>query len=126
LEELNFSAWLFRVASNTINDHFRKIYREPNISELDEKAINVPSSDSPQKNLIRKDDKTQLQSAFSKLPENYREILELRFIQEFNLKETCEILGRNSVSVRVLQYRALSKLKNILNSEYGFSGEKIQ
>src|SRR5437762_5038793 len=34
MENLNFSAWLYRIAYNTVNDHFRKKYRTPEIMAI--------------------------------------------------------------------------------------------
>lgn len=124
--ELNFPAWLFKIASNTINDYFRKSYRSPLSLELDENAANVKSPDSPAGDAIKKQDTAVLKDALTKLSPKYREILELRFIQEFSIKETCEILDKNSLSVRVGQYRALQKLRKILENSYDFGYEKIQ
>lgn len=120
-----FSAWLFKVAKNTINDYFRKIYRSPLTSPLDEVAFNLGGADSPQKDAMRNQDAAALKIALQQLPPQYRQILELRFVQEFSVRETCEILGKNSLAVRVGQYRALKKLREILKNSYDYGYEQI-
>src|SRR5258708_34663295 len=49
VEELNFSAWLYKIATNAINDLYRQKYRRPEPLELNEDAAIVfdnPSYDS--------------------------------------------------------------------------------
>ncbi len=113
LVEVNFSAWLYKIAGNCINDYFRKKYRSPQVVELEE-AVAISSKDNVAEKLMLEADFKTVENAFAKLPSQYRQILELRFIQDFSLKETADILQKNAVSVRVLQFRALKSLKEIL------------
>src|SRR6185369_14593410 len=53
MNELNFSAWLYRIAGNTINDYFRKKYRTPQISSMDEN-FDVASSYSLEQSMEEK------------------------------------------------------------------------
>ena len=55
-----------------------------------------------------------LNRGLAKLPPQYREVLELRFVQEFNLDETSKILNKTNLSVRLAQHRALKSLRKIL------------
>ncbi len=121
MENLNFSAWLYKVAGNTINDFFRKKYRSPQISELNDNLDVAGGS------LIEKDfeinwDWNLAHTAFQELPPIYRQVLELRFVQDLSLSEVSEILNKNNLSVRLIQHRALKKIRKILNNsnlEYG-------
>ncbi len=110
---LKFKSWLYTIAANTVNDHFRKIYRRPENLELDEN-LNVSSGRTPAEELVIYSDIEIIKKAVALLPEKYREIIELRFVQDIELKDCAKILNKNSVSIRVLQYRALNKLRKIL------------
>lgn len=121
MEDLNFSAWLYRIASNTINDHFRKKYRTPEILGIDE-HFDIASKISVQKEAELHSDAELVKLALKELPEQYQQVLELRFIQDFNLSEIAQILKKSNLSVRLLQHRALKKIKIILNSD-GFIGK---
>lgn len=116
MEDLNFSAWLYRVAGNTINDYFRKKYRSPEPAALDE-TFDVPSSQSLQKDIEIGSEMETVRAAFGQLPDLYRQVLELRFIQEFSLEEIARILDKSNLSVRLLQFRALKKIKIILKDK---------
>lgn len=112
LKDLNFSAWLYTVASNTVNDHFRKVYRRPQTVSLD--PIFDTAADNDTSDLVNSSlDAVLLHKALSELPINYKQVLELRFIQELSVEETAKVLKKNSVSVRVLQHRAMKKLERI-------------
>lgn len=108
-ENLNLSAWLYKVASNTINDFYRKQYRSPITVDLD--SVPEIESNDHQIDIL---DIEFLNRGLAKLPPQYREVLELRFVQEFNLDETSKILNKTNLSVRLAQHRALKSLRKIL------------
>lgn len=114
MARLNFSAWLYKVAGNTINDYFRSKYRKPEPLGIDE---NFDAADrrSLAKEISAKWDWQIVQTAFNELPVLYKQVLELRFIQNFSPEETARILGKTNLSIRLIQFRALKKLKLMLD-----------
>jgi RNA polymerase sigma-70 factor (ECF subfamily) len=114
-DDLNFNAWLYKIAGNTINDHFRKAYRTPDILSIDEN-FDLPSSQSLEKEIEVSSDMDNMRKTFAKLPPLYKQVLELRFLQEFSLDEIAKILNKSNLSVRLLQHRALKKVKIILDN----------
>lgn len=115
VKDLNFSAWLYRVASNTVNDHYRKSYRRPQTVSIEE-FFQVSSPENIEESTDIKFDSEAVRKVVSQLPSNYKQIIELRYFQMFNVDETAKILDRNSVTVRVLQHRAIAKLKRIFKN----------
>ncbi len=113
LEETNFNAWIYTVARNTINDYHRKDYRTPTMTDIEE-ATNVASTNSATDLLFSNEAKATISSNLELLPPDYKEVIELRFIEEFSIKETAKIMNKTNVSVRLLQHRAIKKLKTIL------------
>lgn len=116
MEKLNFPAWLYKIASNTVNDFFRKKYRAPEITPIDEN-FDPPSRVSLEKDFSVNWDWNLARASFSQLPEIYKQVLELRFIQGFSLTETADILKKSNLSIRLIQYRALKKVKIILEQD---------
>lgn len=114
IEDLNFSAWLYKIASNTVNDYYRKKYRNPEPVSIDE-AIGVKSRDDSMDEVNLHFDKKLISSALDKLPVHYKQVIELRFFQEFNIEETAKILDKTSITVRVWQHRAVKQLEKIFN-----------
>jgi len=115
LKGLNFSAWLYRVASNTINDHYRKVYRRPQTVELDP-AYNLAGTDDTEKLTEDSFEADSIRKVIDELPENYKQIIELRYFQDFTVEETAKVLNKSSITVRVLQHRATKKLKQLFNN----------
>lgn len=112
LEDLNFSAWLYKIASNTLNDHYRKKYRNPQIVALEHAQETVSdnnSTDEANSNMNLEILKVNL----DKLSDEYKQVIELRFFQEFSVKETAQILNKNSVTIRVWQHRAIKQLEDL-------------
>ncbi len=50
-----------------------------------------------------------------KLPENYRNILTQRFIRCKNIRNTAEFLNLSENNVRVIQFRAIKKAREIFD-----------
>lgn len=49
------------------------------------------------------------------LTEDQRNVIILRFQEEFSLKETAEIIGKNVNAVKALQNRAIQKLRQVMS-----------
>ncbi|QQS23099.1 sigma-70 family RNA polymerase sigma factor [bacterium] len=116
LKDLNFSAWLYKVATNTINDYYRKIYREPKAVSIDE-ARDIAGEDDPAANASRGLEKYIVRETVDKLPPHFKEVIELRFFQDFSVAETARILGRESITVRVWQHRAVKQLQKLYKEQ---------
>lgn len=116
MENLNFSAWLYRVASNTVNDYFRKKYRTPEMTSIDE-SFDITDGYSLEEEAAINSDLEIVRAALNNLPPQYKQVLELRFVQDLTLDETAAVLNKSNLSVRLAQFRALKKLKVILNKK---------
>ncbi len=115
LDDLNYSAWLYRVASNTINDHYRKHYRSAPVVPLEE-AKETIAKETATASIHLEFDKKLIQENLEKLPSHFKQVIELRFFQEFSINETAEILNKNNVTIRVWQYRAIKRLEKLFQT----------
>ncbi len=116
LQNLNFSAWLYKVAGNTINDYYRRKYRQPSQVPLEEARQFASKEIGPEEKTSHGLERTSVQRALAKLPQHYKEVIELRFFQDFTVTETANIMGKNSVTIRVWQFRALTRLKDLFKN----------
>lgn len=112
LENLNYSAWLYKVASNTINDHYRKHYKSAQTVPLEE-AKETIAKETATTSIHLEFDKKIIQENLDKLPPHFKQVIELRFFQEFSINETAQILDKNNVTIRVWQYRAIKQLEKL-------------
>ncbi len=119
-----FSAWLYRIASNEVNYFFRKKKYEPVSLEASIKEINlqIPSSIDIENELIEAQEiidnnkKYQLaKEILMKLPDKYREVLVLRYMEDLKITEISEILGKREGTIKSLISRGIDKLKKFLN-----------
>jgi RNA polymerase sigma-70 factor (ECF subfamily) len=102
-----FSTWLFQIANYTIIDHWRT---NKETSEL-EKFANSADLATEQKLYENYD---YLMTAIDELPEDYKTVLNLRFMQDLSIEEVAHIMNKTQVGIRVLQHRALNSLRKIL------------
>ena len=51
----------------------------------------------------------------NELTEDQRNVIVLRFQEEFTLKETAEIIGKNVNAVKALQNRGIQKLRQVMS-----------
>ena len=112
IKDLNFSAWLYKVTANTINDFYRKTYREPKTVPIEE-AAEVAGIDNTATNAGRGLERQVIEQTLDKLPTHYKQVIELRFLQDFSIADTARILQRNSVTIRVWQHRAIKQLEKL-------------
>jgi RNA polymerase sigma-70 factor (ECF subfamily) len=103
-------AWLYQIARNLVTDHWRKHKTVP----LDEDMVIVDTQDPHDVELDRKLDNEKLMKAVSKLPDESKQIVVLRFINGYSARQTAEVLDISEANVRVKQHRALKKLKELL------------
>jgi RNA polymerase sigma-70 factor (ECF subfamily) len=119
-EEAQIASWLYRVSQNAIADYWRAFYRLPIVAseQLGEswEPADVPnplagSGASPARSQAAGEDHARLRvdRLLSRLPENYRRVLELRFLQRLSVAETADRMGISRGNAKVLQYRALRK-----------------
>lgn len=63
--------------------------------------------DGSEQEVLESDAPDRLRQVLAKLPDNYRRILELRFLQAFSVREAAGQMGVSVSNAKVLQHRAL-------------------
>ncbi len=107
--------WLFRIAHNVTIDFLRK--RKP-LRIIESFLQNKKDSNPlPEDMLQLKEEARELYKALGQLNPSNREVIVLRKIKGFTIKETSEILGWSENKVKVTLHRAIPILKNQLAKE---------
>ena len=108
-------AYFFTIARNLIIDFWRKKRgTEIEGEEKENVLLNLPTKNGPRENFQKKEKSEFVEKILEKLKPEYREILELKFLQDFSTAEIAEKTGKSLANVRQIQVRALRKLKNLL------------
>jgi len=111
-------ALLYKIARNLIIDHYRKNKNRETISLDGDNGIQViDEKQSAAKAMELKTDLLVLETKLPQLKDEYREIIILRFVNELSIKEVAEILDKSKGNTRVLIFRALKALKELLESD---------
>ncbi len=108
-----FASWLYRIAHNLVVDHYRRRSRRPQIS-LDDAPILATESDDPVTFAELKVDIDQLRGAMRRLTEEQVQIITLRFLEGYNIRQVSQITGKSEDAVKAMQYRAVSTLRQLM------------
>ncbi len=107
-------AWLYQVARTSVTDHWRSYYRGPvtSLEQMEEhKAASLAdkplclSNDIEETNFAGE----KIRAILEMLPQNYRRVLQLRFLEGCSLKETAQAMQITQSNAKVMQHRALQK-----------------
>jgi len=107
-----FSTWLFRIAHNRLNDHWRAARHRPAApADADERVQALTDSHTPEAELSSFQQRRQVQLAMEQLPAEQREVLQLRLELELSLDEIGQITGVGRETVKSRLRYAMDKLR---------------
>lgn len=117
--KLKFSSWIYRIAHNCVISGWRKIKARPQIAfNIDNDIIkNITDTFDLEKNTDRIIDKQQVKQALDKLNYKYKEVLELRYMEQKTYEEISDILKKPPGTIAALINRAKKKLKKHIKYE---------
>ena len=110
----NFRAWIYRIAHNIVIDHHRTKKHEVSLDHISPAA--KPES-GPEKLIEIKQENQKLMDGIAQLEPKYREVIVLRFINQLSHAETAKVLNIKEGHVRVLQYRGLKILSDLMTED---------
>jgi RNA polymerase sigma-70 factor (ECF subfamily) len=110
------SAWLYQIAKNNIIDYYRikketvsldavEDFLEDEVNPVDLTSLNIE-----QKNLL---------SLVEQLPEDQQQVIKYKFFEDLANEEIAYIMDKSEGAIRVIQHRAITRLKELLDQKYG-------
>jgi RNA polymerase sigma factor (sigma-70 family) len=100
----NVRAYLVKTARTVLADHWRRHYAARDaaieLEKLPPGALTTPPNS---------DASERAERLLSLLPDQFRRVLELRFLRGFSVREAANEMGVTESNARVLQFRALRK-----------------
>jgi RNA polymerase sigma-70 factor (ECF subfamily) len=111
-------ALLYKIARNVVIDYYRSAGTK-NLSLNDEEnPLDVIDEEkSPESLQADLDQAADIKLIMSKLPllkDEYREVIIMKFVSDLSLEEIADISGKTKGNIRVLIYRALKALKELV------------
>ena len=119
-DESKLSSWIFKIAYNLCQDHFRKKSPSSQREQVLSEKKGILSEPLFQRQLEQHQMSACVQDKIRLLPESYQTVLVLFDLMEFNHQEIAEILDISIENVKVRLHRARRKLKTILEEECRF------
>jgi RNA polymerase sigma-70 factor (ECF subfamily) len=113
---ISFKHWLFRIATNAVNDYLREVKKRQNINQRIIKNIRTESvfTITPDPDLLEK--KALLQQAILRLKPRYQAIITLHYFENMKLIEIAACLDKKPSTVRNWLSRATKKLRQELSA----------
>ncbi len=113
----NIRLYLYRSAHHLVLERFRDAHPHSTL----EVAIGTPKKDESTSMRSQTDERVMVEALLStmntELSEDQRLVIILRFLEDFSLKETAEIIGKDVNNVKVIQNRGLARLKKAMGMD---------
>lgn len=104
----SFKNWIFGIVKHKIMDYYQEKYKIEKLPLVED--IFLEEEDDTDH--IQEKEK-KIGTILQKLPENYRQVLYLRFLKGYTTAEIAQELGLSISNVKVIQYRAVKKAGEI-------------
>ncbi|RHR50398.1 RNA polymerase sigma factor [Parabacteroides sp. AF17-28] len=120
---LNPEAFCVTLVKNLCLDYLRS----PRANRHDEdvaEAVTLSTDSSPDKELEMQDKVEHIRYLISRLPENQRQVIRLRGIDDCSMDEIEQITGLNAVNIRVLLSRARKIIREQFDKYYAHEYER--
>ncbi len=107
-----FAAWLIAIARNLVIDHYRA--RKKIVPLEDGIEVKIDPDKNPELLAEASFDRADIRSAILKLKEDKQKVVMMRFIDGFSYTEIAQTMKKSEGAVRVILFRALGDLKQLL------------
>lgn len=115
--EQEFRSWLYRIATNAVNEHLRKRAYRSHLLERAGEQVGSRSVDCQETIDTSVKRQALLREGVLSLKPRYQTIITLRFFENLKLTEIAEVLGSSPGTVRSQLARALAKLRKKLTTD---------
>ena len=108
------SSWIFTIARNTLINHVKKQRPSANLEDIENTIWDREPWD---ERMTVKYDVDRLENALATLPEEDRQVVQLKHIEGWSFDEISQLVGKNAATLRVQSFRALKRLQAILKQK---------
>ena len=122
---IDFRSWLFRIATNAVNDHLRDAKRRAVVLQRVERNNRAESVFAIGSDDVLLEKKALIKQAILSLKPRYQTVITLRFFENMKLTEIAACLGKNPSTIRTWLNRATAKLRKKLNASVNTGGSVL-
>lgn len=118
IKHISFEMWLKKIASNTAIDYIRRIKDETtnHYVDSDDSFIELESSETdPESKMLKKEALKKLSEALLLIRSSYRDILEMRYLEDLSYREIADRLSVPEGTVKSDLHKAKRKLREFMN-----------
>lgn len=108
-----FAPWLFRIARNSVVDHYRRRRKQSPMDELDHYA----GDGDPVGDVLGEERRSELNAFVEHLSADQRDVVLMRFAADLSFPEIASTLKKNEPAVRMLLHRGLRKLRTVMDHD---------
>ena len=108
----NVRAFLYKIARNKVIDY----YREKGRVIYSDEVVMEHEGEDDYDSFVNRQDANMVYAAMKHLDDGDREILTMRYIEDLPVAEIGEAIGKNAVATRVQIFRALRRMRSILEN----------
>jgi RNA polymerase sigma-70 factor (ECF subfamily) len=108
-----FKAWLFRIATNKANDHWRSSGREK-VAKQGLRLVTDEAAHPADHRIEGSEQEQKLKRAIDQLPDAQRQVLALRYYSDLKFVEIAEMIGCPLNTALGRMHKAMLKLKELM------------
>lgn len=113
----SFRSWVFTIAHNMVIDYYRKNKTTVALDEIE--GLEMEHSDMHvEEETNMSFNSAHLAVAMSKLKEEYRQVITLKYINDFSNEEISTITQKSEGAIRIILHRGLKELQKIFENLY--------
>ncbi|MCX6745473.1 MAG: RNA polymerase sigma factor [Candidatus Parcubacteria bacterium] len=117
-EVKNLNAFFYTIARNLVIDYYRKnSQKEVSLSEMEKFGTEPSTGKKEIERVEREIEFSKIEKQMGKLKDEFREVIILRYIEGMSIKEIAEILQKKKGATRVMLYRAINALKELMEEK---------
>lgn len=109
---LPFSGWLYQIARNQVIDHYRTKRTHASLDLLEDELASEERIEQSLESALFME---RIRKVMSGLTPDQEDVLLMRFVDDLPIRNVAKMLGKSEGAVKLLQYRAIERLKELLD-----------
>jgi len=109
-----FTAWLYQISVNTINDRYRATRPTVDLDEMYDLAAAGPGLEDT---AVQQAEMREIWRSVESLPAQQRTALVLKFQEDLKISDIAAVMGKSDGAVKLLIHRGVTRLRSVLKED---------